>query len=133
MITTDTVNTNRPLSVVIVDDEHMMRQVLRVIVSELGFKVAGEASSGDAVMPIVNERNPDLVLLDINLPGADGLELLRRIRAEHPYVKVVMISGDTTQAKVKQAVEQGAVDFIAKPFNPDAVMQKLARFAPGND
>jgi two-component system chemotaxis response regulator CheY len=111
----------------------MMRQVLRVIVSELGFKVAGEASSGDAVMPIVNERNPDLVLLDINLPGADGLELLRRIRAEHPYVKVVMISGDTTQAKVKQAVEQGAVDFIAKPFNPDAVMQKLARFAPGND
>jgi YesN/AraC family two-component response regulator len=108
----------------------MMRQVLRIIAHEMGLQVAAEAGSGDGVMAIINERLPDIMLLDINLPGEDGLHILQRVQEEHPDIKVVMISGDTAQDKVKEAIEHGAVDFIAKPFNPDAVMKKLKRLIP---
>jgi two-component system chemotaxis response regulator CheY len=133
MISRDKFNPTRPVSVFIVDDDLMMRKVLRLIVHEMGFNVAAEASSGDAVMSVINEQPPDMVLLDINLPGTDGLDLLPRILAEHPYIKVVMISSETSQDKVKGAIENGAVDFIAKPFDPDAVMLKLKRFMPEED
>jgi len=133
MASGDTFNPTRPVSVLIVDDELMMRKILRLIMHEMGFKVDAEASSGHAVMPIINKQQPDLVLLDINLPGTDGLDLLRRINAEHSYIKVVMISGEASQDKVKEAIDHGAVDFIAKPFHPDAVMNKLKRFMAKED
>ena len=133
MTSGDTFNPTRPVSVLIVDDELMMRKILRLIMHEMGFNVDAEASSGHAVMPIINEQQPDLVLLDINLPGTDGLDLLRRIHAEHSYIKVVMISSEASQEKVKEAIDNGAVDFIAKPFHPDAVMNKLKRFMAKED
>ena len=133
MTSGDTFNPTRPVSVLIVDDELMMRKILRLIMHEMGFNVDAEASSGHAVMPIINKQQPDLVLLDINLPGTDGLDLLRRINAEHSYIKVVMISGEASQDKVKEAIDHGAVDFIAKPFHPDAVMNKLKRFMAKED
>jgi len=133
MASGDTFNPTRPVSVLIVDDELMMRKILRLIMHEMGFSVDAEASSGHAVMPIINKQQPDLVLLDINLPGTDGLDLLRRITAEHSYIKVVMISSEASQDKVKEAIDHGAADFIAKPFHPDAVMNKLQRFIANED
>jgi len=128
-----TFNPTRPVSVLIVDDELMMRKILRLIMHEMGFNVDAEASSGHEVMPMINKQQPDLVLLDINLPGTDGLDLLRRIHAEYSCVKVVMISSEASQEKVKEAIDSGAADFIAKPFHPDAVMNKLKRFIAKED
>jgi len=112
-------------SILVVDDDSMMREMLKLILLSEEYRIAGEAANGhDAVMQCVSLK-PDLVLLDINMPKMDGLQALEEIRKANPTTKVLMVSADATMDKVKEAIQKGAVGFIVKPLNPASVLDKV--------
>lgn len=113
--------------VLIVDDDSIIRETLRILLRAEGFNVVGEASDGLKAMEMMKKHKPSLVLLDISMPGASGLDVLSDIRTEYPESSVVMISGEADAATVKTAIEGGAVGYIVKPFNIANVVQNLKR------
>src|SRR5206468_6822628 len=102
--------------ILIVDDEPGIRQSLKGVFEDEGFTTES-ASSGEECLKKIEESSYDLVMLDIWLPGADGLETLRRLREKSPDTRVVMISGHATIATAVSATKLGAYDFIEKPLS----------------
>ncbi len=109
-----------PGSILIIDDEQDIRLSLRGILEDEGYRIL-EAESGEQGLRHLGP-GVDLVLLDIWLPGMDGLEVLDRIRDSHPYVPVVMISGHGNIQTAVQAIKSGAFDFIEKPLSLEKVL-----------
>jgi DNA-binding NarL/FixJ family response regulator len=105
--------------VVIADDHRLIVDgIKRSLEGSEDFEVVGEASSGSQVLPLVSRTNPDLVLLDLRMPGADGLTCLSRIRKQHPNVKVVILSVSTDESVIQTVLKRGASAYIVKTINP---------------
>jgi len=115
------------VKVVIVDDAAAVRGLLRTLLSEEGYKVVGELASGASLPELVARVEPDLVCLDYNLPGSDGLELLNILHETHPDVAVVLITGSSEPDIESAAAEAGAAGFIRKPFSPDTILRELGQ------
>jgi two-component system, chemotaxis family, chemotaxis protein CheY len=113
--------------VLIVDDNDVMRMLLRGILREEAYEVVGEAKNGQAAIDMTERLLPDIVCLDVVMPYMDGLEALREIRQLHPESVVIMITGNASADNVREAVDLGATDFIVKPFNAAKVLGALAR------
>jgi DNA-binding NarL/FixJ family response regulator len=111
----------RPARVLIVDDQPPFREAARLVIELTeGFEVAGEAISGEQSLEQVEALQPDIVLMDINLPGIDGIEATRRIVAGYPTVKVIVMSTYEAAEYAPRAMAAGATTFIGKSdFNPD--------------
>jgi two-component system nitrogen regulation response regulator NtrX len=107
--------------VLVVDDERNIQKSLEMILSGLGFAVrcVGSAELG---LADISTHPPDLVFLDINLPGMDGLEMLRRLRQDSVQVPIVVISGHATIQRAVEATRLGAFDFVEKPFSRDRIV-----------
>ncbi len=116
-----------PQRVLIVDDAAFMREMLRDILTEAGYEIAGEAADGDHAVSMFREESPDLVTLDIVMPRKSGLEALREIRALDAGACVVMCSALGQEALVMEALEAGAADFIVKPFKPDQALNVIQK------
>lgn len=114
-------------AVLIVDDADFMRDILREIVQDLGWNVAGEAADGAQAVALYRQQRPDLVLLDITMPGMDGNEALKAILAFDPEARVVMITALGQKEQVLAAIKLGARDFIIKPFDTERVAATLTR------
>ncbi len=114
-------------AVLIVDDADFMRDILRTIVQDLGWSVAAEAADGTQAIALYGQQRPDLVLLDITMPGMDGNEALAAILAQDPAARVVMITALGQKEQVLAAIKLGARDFIIKPFDPERVAATLTR------
>ena len=104
--------------VLIVDDEQDIRDASERILSRIGYRVQ-KASRGDEALDILNKNSIDIVLLDLKMPGMDGMEVLTRIRERSTEIQVIVITGYATVETAIEAMKQGAYDFIPKPFEPD--------------
>ncbi len=113
--------TDMKRTVLIVDDEESICHSLSGILLDEGYEVL-TANSGEDAIKVVDEELPNLVLLDIWLPGMDGIETLKLIRADHPQVRVVMMSGHGTIETAVKATKLGAFDFIEKPLSLEKVI-----------
>jgi len=113
--------------ILIVDDAAFMRMMIRDILTKNDFEVAGEATNGEEAVNKYAELKPDLVTLDITMPGMDGVTVLKEIRKLDPNARVVMCSAMGQQAMVVEAIQSGALDFINKPFHPQKVVEILRR------
>jgi DNA-binding NarL/FixJ family response regulator len=109
--------------VLIVDDQEPFRSASRMVVELAdGFEVVGEAATGEHAVELAEELMPDYVLMDINLPGIDGLEATRQIVRMLPTAKIIMMSTYEAAEYENRALEAGAVAFISKSdFDPDAL------------
>lgn len=112
-------------SLLIVDDDPAMVQVLAATVRELG--QLRFATSGQAALRLIGEAPPDVVLLDADMPGMDGYDVLRQIKRTGTTrdLPVIMVTGHATEAHEKAGLELGAADFIAKPFRPSIVLARV--------
>ena len=112
------------VGVVTVDDQAMFRRVARdVIEAAAGFELLGEAACGEEALALADEVDPDLVLMDVRMPGMDGLETTRRLCAAHPTAAVVLVSTDDPPDLT--AVACGAVAFLPKRAFGQVALQRL--------
>jgi DNA-binding NarL/FixJ family response regulator len=122
------------VQVLICDDQEAFRAVARDVVNATqGFHVVGEAETGEESVVAAGRLHPDLVLMDVHLPGIDGLEASRRIRAAHPKVAVLLLSTYDPEDFAARIAGSGAVAFISKAaFGPDGLTDAWARAAPSD-
>ncbi len=107
--------------ILVIDDEAEIRKSLRMILEYEGYDVL-EASSGAEGLTMAERETPDLVFLDVKMPGMDGLEALQRLQAFRETLPVVVISGHASKEEVASAIKRGAIDFIEKPLGSDRVL-----------
>jgi DNA-binding NtrC family response regulator len=113
------------LKLLIVDDERGSREALRLIFAH-DYAVLSAATAEEA-QAIVSREQVDLVLLDVVMPGRSGLDFLRQIHADHPEMPVIMVSASTAIPPVVEAIRQGAVDFVGKPFDVANIRHVVGR------
>lgn len=118
------------LSALVVDDDNMIREMMRLTLKRIGIIVIGEAGDADGVAHILSKESPDMVFLDIGLPGESGFSIIKKIRAAHPNTRVMMISAETGANKVKKAIAEGAIGYIVKPFTPDKIIKAIQSAFP---
>jgi DNA-binding NarL/FixJ family response regulator len=108
-----------PLKVLIADDHPLMLAGIRRALERAdNIEIAGEARSGSELLDLIERRLPDLVLMDLRMPGVSGSECVERIRAEWPDVKVVVLSACEDRASIDDALAAGASAYIVKSVNP---------------
>jgi len=119
------VSDNKYLHVLIIDDDDMMRSYLRIMLRAASIENIEEIGTFEKAIKLLSLRKYDLIFLDINLPDADGISSIPIIKNKLPDCEIIMISGESTMDRVKQAMSAGAKDFIAKPFNANSVETKI--------
>jgi len=102
--------------ILVVDDQKGVCFSFKKILEKLGYMVI-TASSGEEAMEVVTNSEPDLIIMDVMLPGIDGLEALRRIKEINPKFVVIMMTAYSTTQKAIRAMEFGAYDYLTKPFD----------------
>lgn len=116
------------LNLLIVDDERAVREAAREAALVLGYRAAA-SDSADQAMRLLESQSIDVVLLDMKLPGASGLEILRQIKSRRPDIEVIVITGHGTVESAVQAMKAGAYDFMTKPFSLEELKLLLERVA----
>ena len=107
------------LKVLIADDHRLMLHSIRLALdADDEIEIVAEADSGAKVLPFIGQTGPDLVLLDVRMPGMDGLTVLERIRERYPQVRVAMLSGVDDPSVIQAAFDRGASAFIVKHIDP---------------
>ena len=119
----------KQVGVLTVDDQEVFRELARLVVEATpGFESLGEVASGEEALPAMNDLNPDLVIMDVRMPGMDGIEAARRIAATHPETVVVLISVEDPMDISSAAETSGAVALVRKEdFNPGLLAELWAR------
>jgi len=115
------------IDILIADDLQFIKLVLRDLVEKAGFRVVGEASNGEEVVELYQDKRPDVVLMDITMPKMDGLTALKKILETDPGANIIMCSALGQQTLIVQALQMGAKDFIVKPFRPERVIGSIKK------
>ncbi|HMV72922.1 MAG TPA: response regulator, partial [Pseudomonadales bacterium] len=117
------------MRVLVVEDDHALREALVDTLEVAGCSVEA-AAAGDEALALLQRCVPDVMLSDVNMPGMDGHELLRRVRSAHPHVPVVLITAFGSIERSVQAMRDGASDYLVKPFQPGQLIEVIARLGP---
>ena len=118
--------------VMIVDDEYIMRQGIKYMINweEYGFQVVGEASNGKEALDFMEKLKPNVVFCDIAMPVMDGLDFVRIVHRKYPDVQILILSAYDKFEYVRQALLNGAVDYVLKPtLNPEELLKILSKIA----
>jgi len=107
------------IKILVADDHRLMVEGVRQALENVDdIEIVGEASSGSQVLPLIHRTNPDLVLLDLRMPGMSGLAVLEAIREKHPDIKVVVLSAFSDEEHIRNAFHHGANAYVVKSVNP---------------
>jgi len=117
----------RRISIVIADDNDMMRSILRAMLRGEEYDVIGEARNGQAAVDVVDRLKPDIVCMDVMMPEKTGIEALCEIKVANPATEVVMVTSNSDAETVQESIMNGASGFIIKPFNAARVLDTLEK------
>lgn len=121
------------IRVVIVDDHPLVRAGLESLLATApDIEVAGVADDGAQAEPLVADKSPDVVLMDLSMPGMDGTEATRAVRAAHPDVPVVILTTFSDRERILAALDAGAIGYVLKDAEPDELVRAV-RAAAGGD
>ena len=116
----------RPLKILIADDHALMLEAIKLALANApDFEIVAEAEAGSQILPLINRTNPDLVLIDLLMPGIDGVTCIKLIRKRCPWVKTIVLSAHDSDDVVKAALEAGADAFISKSVEPSDLAAAL--------
>ena len=118
--------------ILIVDDSFYMRTMLKNMLTDAGYDVVGEAANGQQALEMAVATTPDLITLDVILPDNTGLDVLKGIRQKQPDAKVVMCSAVCQETIVNEAIENGALAYIVKPFSEERVLEIVGSALQGD-
>jgi two-component system, NarL family, invasion response regulator UvrY len=121
------------IRILLVDDHAVVRTGFRLLLQSLPeVSVVGEAESGEAACQRYTELTPDVVIMDLAMPGMGGLEALKRIRARHSHAKVLALSAHDDPMHARRALQEGALGFLSKRSAPEALLEAVSAVAAGN-
>lgn len=126
--------TERPgTQILIVEDHPTMREAMRMVLEHEGFAIR-EASDGAAALSMVRQQQPDLVFLDLNIPGTSGADVLRELKGdpETRDVRVIIVTATGEEGR-EQVISLGADEYFTKPFSPLALLRTVERVLAGGD
>jgi DNA-binding NarL/FixJ family response regulator len=117
---------DRPIRVLLVDDHAVVRKVLRALLDhEAGIEVAGEAADGEQAVRAAERLRPDVILMDLEMPGTGGIEATRRITEARPDTRVVVPTSHSSEEDVFPALKAGALGYLLKHSAPEEVLQAI--------
>ena len=123
----------QPISVLIVDDHPVVRRGLRALLEvQDGIEVTGEAGDGATALALAAERAPDVILLDLKLPGMDGIAVLGELRTRNNPARVLVLTSATEPASASLAVRSGAAGMLYKDVDPDALVRAIRSVHDGH-
>ncbi|NLM96998.1 MAG: response regulator [Halanaerobiaceae bacterium] len=114
-----------PGRILIVDDSAFMRRTLRKILEKAGFEVIGEAADGGTAIEKYKELKPDVVTMDITMPGINGIETVKNILAINDKARIIMCSAIGQQGIIIEALQAGAKEYLIKPFRESLVIETI--------
>jgi DNA-binding NarL/FixJ family response regulator len=117
--------------ILLVDDHPLTRSALAGLLVQHGFDVAGEASDGEEAIECAGRLQPDLILLDLSMPGLDGLSALPRLREAAPHCEVVVLTASGTEENLLSAIRAGAAGYLLKSEPPERIVEFLRGVAQG--
>lgn len=120
---------DKNMQILVVDDFSTMRRIIRNLLHELGFENTTEADDGNTAIPILESKPIDLIVLDWNMPGMPGIELLRWVRNHERLSKlpILMVTAEAKREQIVEAAEAGVNGYVVKPFNAATLKSKLER------
>lgn len=113
-----------PSQIVVIDDDERLRSLISSYLSQEGFEVHS-AASGEEAFLLIHEKKPELIILDINLPGADGLSICRKLRHAGLTTPIIMLTARGDDSDRIHGLEIGADDYLTKPFNPRELVARM--------
>jgi two-component system, NarL family, invasion response regulator UvrY len=120
------------IRVLLVDDHAVVRTGFRLLLQSIAdMSVVGEANCGEAACELYTELAPDVVVMDIAMPGMGGLEALRRIRARHPQARVLTLSAHDDPIHARRSLQEGALGFLSKRSAPETLVEAVTVVASG--
>lgn len=111
--------------VIIADDSAFMVSTIKAILESVKHTIVGTARTGEEAEKLCSELNPDLVMMDILMPGKGGLSALEAIKKDKPETKVIMITAFGQESKIREAKEKGASAYIRKPFKKEEIISAV--------
>jgi DNA-binding NarL/FixJ family response regulator len=125
--------TSAPVTVLIADDHPVVRQGISVLLSvHDDMAVAGEAADGEQALRLAAELRPDVLLLDLKLPGLDGIAVLRQLRERAPRTRALVLTSAADKAQAAAALQAGAAGFLYKDVDPDALVRAIRSVHDGH-
>jgi excisionase family DNA binding protein len=115
--------------VLVVDDDGRLREYMRVNLEAEGYTVR-EADGAEQALAAIEDKAPDLVLLDVVMPGVDGWQLLQKLQELHGSIPVIMFSGQVDERSAAEAEQRGARGFVGKPFDPQELLARAKALVP---
>ena len=117
---------NQNVSILLVDDNDITREVLRVVLRSENYNVVGEATDGGTGLDLALKLRPDILMLDVVMPKVSGLEVLPKIKDMLPESRVLLVTASKDTETISEAVQAGIHGFILKPFNAQKILDTIA-------
>ncbi|MCC5855586.1 MAG: chemotaxis response regulator CheY [Idiomarina sp.] len=118
---------NKNMKILVVDDFSTMRRIIKNLLRDLGFQNVSEADDGSTALPMLQNGDYDFVVTDWNMPGMQGIDLLRAIRADErlSHIPVLMVTAEAKREQIIEAAQAGVNGYIVKPFTAATLKEKL--------